>query len=180
MIFHWNVSINHRRPISLKCITVLQIPCDDPSHSTLKSWSKNKRIVFWSVYLINVRSWNGPPELQYLPSKMIYHFTGLNHFSTKIYHFTGLSFYQDNLLWFHFPVYHFTGLSFFSKFGFIILLVYHFTPNLSLSFYKFILLFWYFSHRVLYGTVLPSLLFEFELTGMSFALPRRWDSVQCW
>ena len=110
----------------------------------------------------------GAAKLQYLPSKMIYHFTGLNHFSTKIYHFTGLSFYQDNLLWFHFPVYHFTRLSFFSKFGFIILPVYHFTLNSSLSFYRFI--FVVFCHSA-YSTVLPSLLFEFELTCISFALP---------
>ena len=74
--------------------------------------------------------------LQSLTGKMINHFTGLNHFSTKIYHFTGLSFYQDNMLCFHFSVYHFTRLSFYFKFWFIILQVYHFTPNLSLSFYK--------------------------------------------
>ena len=60
-------------------------------------------------------------RVQYLPGKMIYHFIGLKHFSTKIYHFTG---YHFNLLCFHFLVYPFTGLSFYSKFGFVLLVFY--------------------------------------------------------
>ena len=142
------ISVYHKR--GSRYLTTISEIIDPPMASWKREESHLPRIVesLWAAcYIHRWRDWptRWAPrglkiarEVQYLPSKMIYHFTGLNHFSTKIYHFTGLSFYQDNLLWFHFLVYHFTGLSFFSKFGFIILLVYHFTINLSLSFYRFI------------------------------------------
>ena len=126
-------------------------------------------------YLVKVNELQYNREtLQNLPGKMIYHFTGLKHFRWKsiilpgyhfpgVFSFSGLSFYRNNFvlqIW----VYHFTDLSFYSKFEFIILWI-HFCCT----------------YRLLHGTgtVLPSLLFEFELTGMALALPRRWYSAQC-